>query len=87
MGSIRHNIWRLDSLYFKVRYKILVILLILHVANGGGRKEDKRRKYDIGEKDRVFGEPYGQLTKLQTQCEVEGIDDRECACRQLQLPR
>ena len=73
MGSIRHNIWRLDSLYFKVRYKILVILLILHVANGGGRKEDKRRKYDIGEKDRVFGEPYGQLTKLQTQCEVESL--------------
>lgn len=55
------------------RLSLVLILLFLRGSSVRGRKEEKRRKYDIGEKNRVFGEPYGQLTKLQTQCEVESL--------------
>ena len=55
------------------RLSLVLILLFLRGSSVRGRKEEKRRKYDIGEKNRVFGEPYGQLTKLETQCEVESL--------------
>jgi hypothetical protein len=49
--------------------KSVIILLWLGICLA----KEKKPEWVIGEKKREYGEPYGQLTKLQTECEVESL--------------
>ena len=55
---------------------ISILLLWWAWACCEGKKKDdasQEKVWDIGEKGRVGGEPYGLLTKQQTECEVESL--------------
>lgn len=52
---------------------LLFLTLLSLVAGKKRQKEQQEKEWDIGEKKREAGEPYGQLTRHETECEVESL--------------